>query len=276
MARKESTSSYVRSGLWDGHFRGSDAREGLVLRSERRVSSAPLRGSPERGRFGRPLQPRWPFGGQDDKAADTDKAANVVQNTISSRGCTATLGFVLETTRTIRGSGVPSDCLGVCQDVVECTQAQRAQELLRQLTTYRHQAELNIARVWATLIKTAAKESEETRATPQERDEAQARRAEQKGQRVVHGAESSLLQELDMLRAEMRENLAMLEADAEAAVWCFQSHSKSNPSARKKTLQRCASCTVSCRELQGSLDILGLILNPWTLLDLRLFLESTL
>ena len=54
---------YVACGLWDGHFRDLDAREGLVLRCAGKTSPR----SP--GRFERPLQPRWPFaegGGRSD------------------------------------------------------------------------------------------------------------------------------------------------------------------------------------------------------------------
>eukprot|EP00439_Symbiodinium_sp_Y106_P069873 s1406_g12.t1 len=46
---------YVESGLWDGHFRDAASREGLVLRSEAMGLTQPP------GRFGTPLQPRWPF-----------------------------------------------------------------------------------------------------------------------------------------------------------------------------------------------------------------------
>ena len=216
---------YVKSGLWDGHFRDSDSREGLVLRSPT------LTGSTCSGRFGRPLQPRWPFG--DEAQTEQLHSSSRSIHTAGYTDCNVELDeLALET------SSRTSSPRSSVSKVSKAQRVQRAQELLWQLATYRQEAEVKVARVWATAIKTAGadcipetnalQENVEERRNLEPDNPEPTRRICEVSQAAQIRADRSanLLFELDMLRAKMREELAMLEADAESTALCLQSEQK--------------------------------------------------
>ena len=304
-------SKYVESGLWDGHFRDSDAREGLVLRApspshEPSGSSTSSGGRPTYptscGRFGRPLGvPRWPFAERADRA-DRDRADRLRSPGPRSPG----LPLFSESTHMAHDpqitqethvpSGIcvqrtldwrTSDCEGKCetagaptdfqtefhsissgvasainvqqvQSSASSAQRARAQELLCQLAAHRREAELRIARVWASAIKdgsigsTASADSKRDPEAHHSTDLTQRHSDHSAEELNLHNSVSNslnplnshqaqrnpLLTELAMLRAKMREELAMLEADAEAVLWCRDSSHNQNPLAVDFRLQQ--------------------------------------
>lgn len=305
-------SKYVESGLWDGHFRDSDAREGLVLRApspshEPSGSSTSSWGRPTYptscGRFGRPLGvPRWPFAERADRA-DRDRADRLRSPGPRSPG---PLPLFSESTHMAHDpqitqethvpSGIcvqrtldwrTSDCEGKCETVgaptdfqtefnsissgvgsainvqqvqssASSAQRARAQELLCQLAAHRREAELRIARVWASAIKdgsigsTASADSKRDPEAHHSTDLTQRHSDHSAEELNLHNSVSNslnslnshqaqrnpLLTELAMLRAKMREELAMLEADAEAVLWCRDSSHNQNPLAVDFRLQQ--------------------------------------
>ena len=303
-------SKYVESGLWDGHFRDSDAREGLVLRAPSPShepsgsSTSSVWGHPTSptsccGRFGRPLGvPRWPFADRSDRA-DRDRADRSLRSPGPPRS-PGPLGPLSESThmandhQIIQKTRVPSgiffqrtldwrtsDCEGKCETATEgapdfhsissgvtssvqqvqsskAQRAQRAQELLCQLAAHRREAELRIARVWARAIKDAgsiaASADSKRDLSEAHQDSTETKRRSADLELNLHNSlnpqdsleslnshqaqRSPLLTELAMLRAKMREELAMLEADAEAVLWCRDSSHNRNPLAVDLRLQR--------------------------------------
>ena len=186
----DARSKYVESGLWDGHFRDSAAREGLVLRSPenaRPLFSASVVPRPW-------TVPRWPFAARSNQRSSDVPMAPMASMASGSVGPLSP----------------PVDGIDA-----KLSKAQRAQEILCQLSTHRREAELRIASVWASAIKDAGSRLPER--SPQVDDAFLAHEP--------HGS----LEELAKLRAKMREELAMLEADAEAMALLCRSWSASHP-----------------------------------------------
>lgn len=175
----DARSKYVESGLWDGHFRDSAAREGLVLRSPdaRPLFSASVE---------RPWTvPRWPFAARSNQRSDVPMAS----------GSSGSVGPL----------SPPVDGIDA-----KLSKAQRAQEILCQLSAHRREAELRIASVWASAIKDVGSRLPERSPSDQNGKQPQVEDAF-----LAHESHGSL-EELAKLRAKMCEELAMLEADAEA------------------------------------------------------------
>ena len=187
-------SKYVESGLWDGHFRDSAAREGLVLRSP--DTRTLLSASAER--VERPWTvPRWPFAARSNQRSDVPMAS---------------------------GSSGSAGALSPPVDGIDTKFSKaRAQEILCQLSAHRREAELRIASVWASAIKDVGSRLPE--GAPQSDQNMQPQVDDAFLAHESHGS----LEELARLRAKMREELAMLEADAEAMALLCRSWSASHP-----------------------------------------------
>ena len=187
-------SKYVECGLWDGHFRDSAAREGLVLRSPdtRTLLSASVE------RVERPWTvPRWPFAARSNQRSDVPMAS---------------------------GSSGSAGALSPPVDGIDTKFSKaRAQEILCQLSAHRREAELRIASVWASAIKDVGSRLPE--GAPQSDQNMQPQVDDAFLAHESHGS----LEELARLRAKMREELAMLEADAEAMALLCRSWSASHP-----------------------------------------------
>ena len=192
----DARSKYVESGLWDGHFRDSAAREGLVLRSPD-DSARPLLSASV---VPRPWTvPRWPFAARSNqRSSDVPMAASMASGSVGPLSA-------------------PVDGIDA-----KLSKAQRAQAILCQLSAHRREAELRIASVWASAIKDAGSRLPE-RSPSDQNTQPQVDNAF-----LAHESHGSL-EELAKLRAKMREELAMLEADAEAMALLCRSWSASHP-----------------------------------------------
>ncbi|OLQ09669.1 hypothetical protein AK812_SmicGene6687 [Symbiodinium microadriaticum] len=169
---------YVESGLWDGHFRDAASREGLVLRSEAVGLTQPP------GRFGAPLQPRWPF-----HIAESGQSAGCGAEVPSKPGSKAAQKQVEPPSCPLqprKSDEVPSKerpPTSPTSQRVTC-EGYPKQDLLLRLSAYRAHAEQRVAVMRARLIKCP---------------------------------DDSSVEELAMLRAEVAAQIASLEEAAHQA-----------------------------------------------------------